>query len=152
MPRKRDSLRYGPEVSALELPRIEPYAPWLMLQKMLCLYYPMIKMLFWNIRGVARPPNLKRLKKLTKLHSIQLVVVVEPKTSVQNFTDIRMKLGMEWGMTNQEGTVWLFYRSMFTCACIGESTQHLTVQVHSHLFPSPTILFGIHANCTAQER
>ena len=134
MPRKRDSLRYGPEVSALELPQIEPYAPWLMFQKMLCLYYPMIKLLFWNIRGVARPPNLKRLKKLIKLHSIQLVVVVEPKTSVQNFTDIRMKLGMEWGMTNQEGTVWLFYRSMFTCACIGESTQHLTCLSQSVTF------------------
>ncbi|XP_071909708.1 uncharacterized protein [Coffea arabica] len=82
----------------------------------------------------------------------KLVVVVEPKTGVQNLTSLRLKLGMDWGMANQWGTVWLFYRAGFNCACIGESPQHLTVHIQSQMFPSPVILSGIHAKCTAQER
>ena len=65
----------------------------------------MIKVLFWNIRGVARAPNLKRLKKLIKLHSLQSVEVVEPKSGLENLTAIKLKLGMDYCLTNQGGSV-----------------------------------------------
>ncbi|XP_027156573.1 uncharacterized protein LOC113757588 [Coffea eugenioides] len=102
--------------------------------------------------GVAHAPNLSRLRKLIKLHSLQLVVVVEPKTGLDNRTAIRLRLGMDYCLSNQEGSVWVFYQSLFACQCIGESSQHLTIQVRSHLFPTPIHLSCIHAKCTEHER
>ena len=69
----------------------------------------MIKLLFWNIRGVTRAPNLRRLRKLIKVYDLQLVIVVEPKLRVESITDIRIKLGMDCCMFNHWGSVWLFY-------------------------------------------
>ncbi|XP_071924868.1 uncharacterized protein [Coffea arabica] len=37
-------------------------------------------------------------------------------------------------------------------SCIGESSQHLTIQVRCHLFPTPIHLSCIHAKCTGHER
>ena len=55
----------------------------------------MISMFFWNIRGVARAPNLKRLKKLIKMHSIRLVGIFEPKADLRRINDITLKLAID---------------------------------------------------------
>ena len=46
----------------------------------------------------------------------------------------------------------MFHQFLFTCQCIGESSQHLTIQVRCHLFPTPIHLSCIHAKCTGHER
>ena len=142
----------GRVVSGLVFRQIEHYAPWLVLQQILFLSFLMIKLLFWNIRGVARAPNLRRLRKLIKLYDLQLVVVVEPKLRVESITDIRIKLGMDCCMFNHWGSVWIFYRSLFTCQITGESPQHITIRVQSHLFQDSIILSCIHAKCMQQDR
>ena len=64
-------------------------------QKIIFQFYLMINFLFWNIRGVSHAPNLKRLRKLVKMHSISLVAICEPKTAIVNMDMIRLKVGMD---------------------------------------------------------
>ena len=80
------------------------------------------------------------------------MVVVEPKSGLENLTAIRLKLGMDYCLANQGGSVWVFYRSLFNCQIIVESAQYLIVQVQSQLFLESSLLSCIHAKCTAQER
>ena len=112
----------------------------------------MISALFWNIRGISRGPNLKRLRKLIKLYSIQLVAICEPKVDLDRINEFRMKLGMDCCVANQWGSLWVFYNSVCTCHILGESEQHLTLNVQMQCLPSMVVLSAIHAKCTAQER
>ncbi|XP_027152134.1 uncharacterized protein LOC113752202 [Coffea eugenioides] len=86
------------------------------------------------------------------MYDLQLVVVVEPKLRVESITNIRIKLGMDCCLFNLWGSVWIFYRSLFTCQITGESPQHLTIRVKSHFFQDFITLSCIHAKCTEQER
>ena len=42
----------------------------------------MISGIFWNIRGVAKSPNLRRMIKLVRFHRAQFAVICEPKLDV----------------------------------------------------------------------
>ena len=78
-------------------------------------------MSFWNIRGISRAPNLKRLRKLVKLYSVSLVAICEPKTSLLNLDSIHVKVGMDLAVTNQSSSVLILDHSLFDCHTIGES-------------------------------
>lgn len=112
----------------------------------------MINFLFWNIRGVSRAPNFRRLKYLVHHHSIQLVAICEPKIQAAKIHSIRMRLNMDHAVFNIEGDIWVFYNSSISCSLVGESCQHLSLQISSALFELPIIFSFVHAKCTALER
>ena len=80
----------------------------------------MIRFLFWNIQGVLRAPNLKRVRKLVKLHSISLIMICEPKIAPINMDMVRVKIGMDYVIANQSGSVSVLYNSSFSCHTLRE--------------------------------
>lgn len=106
----------------------------------------MLNMLFWNVRGVSRAPNLKCLRNLIKLYSVQLVAICEPKMALAGIDGTKLKLGMGGCVANMWGSIWIFYQSFFRCLSVGESNQHLTVQLQFQLFPIPVCFSFAHAS------
>ena len=112
----------------------------------------MIKFMFWNIRGVSRAPNFRRLRYLVKHHSIQLVAICEPKIQVAEIHSIRMRLNMDHAIFSSTGDIWIFFKASISCRKVGESNQHLSLQIDSALFAVPIIFSFVHAKCTALQR
>nr|XP_027088662.1 uncharacterized protein LOC113710011 [Coffea arabica] len=83
---------------------------------------------------------------------MSLVAVCEPKTSLLNLDSVRVKVGMDLAVANQSSSVWVLYKSAFTCHTIGESNQHITLGIGSQLLPEEICFSFVHAKCTAQER
>ncbi|XP_027184096.1 uncharacterized protein LOC113782402 [Coffea eugenioides] len=61
-------------------------------------------------------------------------------------------VGMDLAVANQSSSVWVLYKSAFTCHTIGESNQHITFGIGSQLLPEEICFSFVHAKCTAQER
>ena len=81
----------------------------------------MISGLFWNIRGVAKAPNLRRLINLVRAHHLKFVVICEPKLDVSKIESIRLRLLFDYSFVNLSGDIWIFYSSPFVCSIIGSS-------------------------------
>ena len=60
----------------------------------------MINAIFWNIIGVSKTANLRRLKKLIRLHNVQLVAICEPKLDVVNIESISLRLSFDAVVVN----------------------------------------------------
>ena len=86
-----------------------------------------------------------------KLHSVSLVAIYEPKTSLLNLESIRVKVGMDLAVANQSSSVWVLYKSTFTCYSIGESNHHITLGIGSQLLAEEIYFSFVHAKCTAYE-
>ena len=112
----------------------------------------MINGLFWNIRGVAKAPNLRRLINLVRAHHLKFVVICEPKLDVSKIESIRLRLLFDYSFVNLSGDIWIFYSSPFVCSIIGSSDQHISIHVQSQLFSSPIIMSFVHAKCSLEER
>ena len=112
----------------------------------------MIKFLFWNIRGISRAPNLRRLKSLIAESSLQLVAICEPKVCVGDIQWIRLNLRMDRCITNSEGSIWVFYPNSLVCDHLGESSQHLSLNIQSPMVDGPMVFSFVHAKCNEQDR
>ena len=112
----------------------------------------MISGIFWNIRGVAKAPNLRRLIKLVRTHHVQFVVICEPKLDESKIESIRLRLLFDHTFVNNSGDIWVFYSSPFMCSIVGRSEQHISIHVQSQLLSSPIVMSFVHAKCSVQER
>ena len=115
-------------------------------------YYLMINGIFWNIRGVAKAPNLRRLIKLVKSHQAKFVAICEPKLDVSRIESIRLRLNFDFVLVNCSGDIWVFYNSPFVCSKVGNSCKHLSLFVQSPLMPGSIIMSFVHAKCSVEER
>ena len=95
----------------------------------------MINGIFWNIRGVAKAPNLRRLIKLVRIHQVYFVVICEPKLDVSKIESIRLRLLFDFVFVNCSSDIWVFYNSPFVCSIVGSSDQHISLDVQSPLLP-----------------
>ena len=68
------------------------------------------------------------------MHSISLVAICEPKTPLANMDMIRVKMGMDFAVANQWGSVWVFYKSFFDGHMVGELDKHLTLSLSYQLW------------------
>ena len=102
----------------------------------------MISGIFWNIRGVAKAPNLRRLIKLVRTHHVQFVVICEPKLDESKIESIRLRLLFDHTFVNNSGDIWVFYSSPFVCSIVGNSEQHIlyTFKVSCFLLQSSCLL------------
>ena len=60
----------------------------------------MINTLMWNIRGVSKASNLRRLKNIIRTHGVQFVALSEPKLDVSRVESIRMRLSFDYAIIN----------------------------------------------------
>ena len=67
----------------------------------------MISGIFWNIRGVSKAPNLRRLIKLVRIHHVQFVVICEPKLDVAKLESIRLRLSFDYVFVNHSSDIWV---------------------------------------------
>ncbi|XP_027184038.1 uncharacterized protein LOC113782345 [Coffea eugenioides] len=59
---------------------------------------------------------------------------------------------MDSVIVNSCGSVWVFYDRSVSCNVVGESDQHVSVQIQSTLFVAPVIFFFAHAKWTVVDR
>ncbi|XP_071906125.1 uncharacterized protein [Coffea arabica] len=106
----------------------------------------------WNIRGISRRPNLRRLIRLVKSHDITFVAISEPKLSFSRIDYIRMRLAFDSAVGNQTGDLWIFFNTPFGCSIVGNSNQHISLSVQHPWLPSPLVFSFVHAKCSVEER
>ena len=100
----------------------------------------MINTLLYNIRGVSKASNLRRLKKIIRLHGVQFVAISEPKLDVSQVKYICMKLSFDYAIVNISEDLWIFYSCPFICSVVGNSNQHISLSIQHPWLPGPLIL------------
>ena len=60
------------------------------LLKICLMCWIMVNALFRNIRGVSKAPNLRRLRRLIRMHGVQFLAICEPKLDVSKVETIRL--------------------------------------------------------------
>ena len=65
----------------------------------------MINGIFWNIKGVTKAPNLRRLIKLVKVHRAKFVVICEPKLDMSKIEFIQLRLQFDFVIVNHSGDI-----------------------------------------------
>lgn len=81
------------------------------------------------------------------MSKLQMVAICELKVDLSKFQHTHMKIGMDTGLKNSSGSVWLFFQNSFSCSVVGESDQHFLVKIWTLYFSSPFILSFVHAKC-----
>ena len=107
----------------------------------------MINACFWNIRGISKPPNLRRFKKLVCMHKLAVVGICESKLSFVEVESIRIRLYFDSVVCNSSGEVWIFFRAPFARRVIGESDQHMCLLLGHPRFPTEVFVSFAHAKC-----
>ena len=115
-------------------------------------FYLMINGIFWNIRGVAKGSNLRRLITLVTLYHVKFVVICEPKLDVSKIDSIRLCLSFDFVVVNCSSDIWVFYSSPFKCSIVGNLDKHISLSVQYPLLPGSIILSFIHGKCLMEER
>ncbi|XP_027077095.1 uncharacterized protein [Coffea arabica] len=59
---------------------------------------------------------------------------------------------MDHAIFSSTGDIWIFFKASISCRKVGESNQHLSLQIDSALFAVPIIFSFVHAKCTALQR
>lgn len=70
--------------------------------------YP-LNFLIWNIRGISRKDLLNYLKNVCISNKVQLLVLIEPFTSINHLEATRMRLGFDNASYQLDRKVWLFW-------------------------------------------
>lgn len=69
----------------------------------------MISLLSWNIRGVGNAASLRHLKKLSKIHNISLLVLLEPMFHSSMISSTTQKMGFDsYFVANDK--IWILWR------------------------------------------
>src|SRR4051794_15074863 len=106
--------------------------------------------LVWNIRGIGNNPSIRRLKKLFRSNTLSYAAIFEPKVDQTNLNDIMFKLKCDGAFSNDEGNIWILWKSHFKCSIIHACSQYVVVQT---LFSNiDVIIFFVHANCDIKLR
>lgn len=86
----------------------------------------MISALIWNIRGISKKGAIRRLKRLKKIHSLQMLVVLEPKLDASRIKSFCLKLGFESYVSNLNSKIWCFFKEEIKWEIISDMNQCIT--------------------------
>src|SRR4051812_10546629 len=89
----------------------------------------MVNILVWNIRGLANKPSLTRLRKLMKLHNIEVLAILEPKVTKGTIEDYEFKLNCVGSFSNREGNIWLFWKNSVKVVVHNFSAQFIFAMI-----------------------
>lgn len=75
----------------------------------------MIKVLYCNLRGIANVSTMTRLKKIIRLHKVDLVMIMEPMVGIEQLDRYKIRLGFSNACRNLTSKFWFFWRKMINC-------------------------------------
>ena len=75
------------------------------------------------------------------------MAICEPKALPCDIHVFGARLRMDSWMVNSQRSIWVFFKNSFDCAFVGESSQHLSLKIHSHIVDGPMIFSFVHAKC-----
>lgn len=104
----------------------------------------MMKLIAWNIRGLANNSSFRRLKKLIKKNNVSCFAIFEPKVAKGSVNDYAIKFNCLGSISNHEGNIWLFLKLGIKC-----SVLHITAQYISMILAVgdiDVIIFFMHAS------
>lgn len=89
----------------------------------------MMNLLAWNIRGIANNPSLRKLKRLLKSNRVGCFAIIEPKISPSSLRDYNYKLTCVYAISNQEGNIWMMWKSNFKCSVMNISSHYISFKL-----------------------
>lgn len=73
----------------------------------------MINIMVWNARGVGNVSTTRRLKRLCRIHSVSVLVLLEPIVSVDSMDSLRDALHFSDSLFLNNNKIWVFGGSTF---------------------------------------
>lgn len=112
----------------------------------------MISHLFWNIRGIASKASLRRLKSLVRMHSVSVLVLLEPLVHINKIEEFRIKLGFTTALASATGRIWIFGNNTVSFGHVDLSNDQVIHVELSYLGLDPYILSAVYAKSTRSGR
>lgn len=92
-----------------------------------------MKLLSWNVRGLGRPPTIRRLRHLLKTHNSQIVFFMETKLDKRQMEGVRRKYGFGNGIEvdsdGSRGGLCLGWRLDISIIIRSYSKRHIDVDI-----------------------
>ncbi|KAM7528608.1 hypothetical protein LguiB_032018 [Lonicera macranthoides] len=112
----------------------------------------MIKCLLRNVRGISNASSLKRVRKLSKIHNISFLAVLEPMTDASKLEKIRSKLKFSSAYSNITSKVWVFWKPIMQCSVLSDTEQALTMRGTHDLVEGEFVISSVYAKCIKEDR
>lgn len=103
-----------------------------------------MNLLVWNISNIANNLSIRRLKKLLKSNNLSCAAIFKSKINSTHINDIKFKLKRVDVVSNNEGNIWILWRSDFKCSIVHSCSQYIVVQ--TQLSNIDVIVFFVHAS------
>lgn len=104
----------------------------------------MIKVICWNARSI----NTKRaLERIQKVYNLSLIAILEPFSDSSQLYNFRLQLNMDNASCNQNGKIWLFWTTNYTCNVLETDEQHITCELKHMEWCDSFIISFIYAKC-----
>eukprot|EP00268_Persea_americana_P034025 TRINITY_DN33662_c0_g2_i1.p1 TRINITY_DN33662_c0_g2~~TRINITY_DN33662_c0_g2_i1.p1 ORF type:complete len:402 (-),score=60.83 TRINITY_DN33662_c0_g2_i1:2739-3944(-) len=107
----------------------------------------MIKILFWNCRGIANTPTQMMLHHLITSHKPDLIFLTEPKTILSSSITINFhSLGFTSSFSNQTNSLWCLFNpnQNFSFSLLAHSNQHITIEFADFHSSSLGLVTGVY--------
>ena len=112
----------------------------------------MIKMLCWNARSINTFGVLERLINLRKIHNLAMIAILEPFSNSTQLDFYRMKIGMDYGHSNPNNKIWLFWSNEVVCKILDSDQQQITCEVKHEKCSESFLMTYVYAKCRDQLR
>lgn len=110
----------------------------------------MMKILAWNIWGLANNPSLRRLKKIFETNKIFCFAIFEPKVSKASIKDYAFKFNCLDFVANLEDNIWVFWKDLLKYSVLHLDKQFISIQVD---FAGIIVMISfVHASCDFNTR
>lgn len=112
----------------------------------------MMKSLFWNMWVIYNASSLKRLKKLSKIHNISFLAIMEPMVDASKLEEVRIKLKFSSAYINVTSKVWVFWQPNMQCSVISDTEQALTVKRGHDQVEGEFVITSVYAKCARKDK
>lgn len=121
----------------------------------------MVKVLFWNCRGIANSPTKRYLHRLVALHTPDLIFIAEPRSPTFFFRFLD-ELGYNTFLQSPSSPFSVHNHSPLWCVAkptpsntvihLNSSPHHLTLFISNQISGRSYLIIGVHAPCDTSFR
>lgn len=104
------------------------------------------------MRGVGNVSTVRRLRKLCKLHSFSILVLIEPFVANSHMDSLMHKLGFMGSFSSDNKKILVFWRHGFVVNLVAQSDQYLHLQCSHQPISDSVFLTCVYAKSTRGER
>lgn len=123
-----------------------------MIVKLIITQHPMLKTLFWNIRGINKNSAISRLKILKKQYDLKLVSICEPHLNASRLEEIKLKIGYTNAIRNNANRIWIFFDDSLAGNITSQSDQYIAIKFSIQNLYSEFLAIFVHGHCSADDR